>query len=80
MVDFCVNGLLLLIETETQEGFVICVNDEHSLKAESPIEVTDEGIVISTKERHLENVYSFISVIKGGIFIFHKMHIFLSQL
>ena len=28
----------------TEEGIVICVNDEHPLKAWSPIEVTWEGL------------------------------------
>ena len=35
-----------------QDGIVICVNDEHSLKEESPIEVTEEGIVICVNDEH----------------------------
>ena len=32
------------------DGIVICVNDEHPLKASFPIEVTEEGIVICVND------------------------------
>ena len=34
------------------EGIVICVNDEHPLKASFPIEVTEDGIVICVSDEH----------------------------
>ena len=37
----------------TEEGIVICVNDEHPLKAEFPIEVTEEEIVICVNDEQL---------------------------
>ena len=46
---------------------MICVNDEHSLKAYSPIEITEEGIVICVNDEHLENDPPAILVMNVGI-------------
>ena len=51
----------------TEEGIVICVNDEHPLKALFPIEVTEEGIVICVNAEHPLKAKSPNSVIKEGI-------------
>lgn len=48
---------------------VISVNDEHSLKAKSLIEVTDEGIDIWINDKHLVKVPYSIEVTEGGITI-----------
>ena len=46
LIIFKFDGNAWLLISVTEDGIVICVNDEHSLKAESPIEVTEDGIVI----------------------------------
>ena len=53
------------------EGIVICVNDEHPLKAESPIEVKDEGIsnMICVNDEHPEKAEFPIEVTDEGIVI-----------
>ena len=52
-----------------KEGIVTCSNDEHSLKAYSPIEVTEEGIVIWVNDEHPEKVLRPIEVTEEGIVI-----------
>ena len=44
-VDGIANEVILI-----DAGIVICVNDEHLLKASSPISVTDDGIVICVSD------------------------------
>ena len=48
---------------------VICTNDEHPVKAESPIEVTDERIEISVNCEHPERAKNPIDVIDDGFVI-----------
>ena len=54
----------------TEEGIVICVNDEQPEKAKSPIEVTEEGIVICVNDEHPLKAPSPIEVTEEGIVIF----------
>ena len=55
--------LFLLID----DGIVICVSDEHSSKAEFPIEVTDDGIAICVNNEHPEKAEDPIEVTEDGI-------------
>ena len=50
---------------------MICVNDEHPEKAQSPIEITEEGIekVICVNDEQSEKVKFPISVTEEGIVI-----------
>ena len=51
------------------DGIVICVNDEHPLKASLLIEVTEEEIVICVNEEHPEKALSPIDFTEEGIVI-----------
>ena len=56
-------------KSEFKKRIVICVNDEHSSKASSPIEVTEEGIVICLNDEHPIKAHFLIAVIEEGIVI-----------
>ena len=49
----------------TDEGIVISVKDEHSLKEDSPNEVTEEGIAICFNDSHSLKKDSLIKTIEG---------------
>ena len=51
------------------DGIMICINDEHSLKAESPIKVTEEGISIRVNDEHSLKAEPPIKVTEEGIAI-----------
>ena len=55
----------------TEEGIVICVNDEQPSKAPFPIEVTEEGIsnVICVNDEHPEKALFSIEATEEGIVI-----------
>ena len=46
---------------------MICVSDEHPMKAKDPIEVTDDGIVICVSDKKLAKAESPIEVTDDGI-------------
>ena len=49
---------------------MICVNDEHPVKEQDPIEVTEGGIEICVNDEHPSKALSSIEVTEGGIAIF----------
>jgi hypothetical protein len=53
--------------TETKEGIITSVIDEHSEKALNEINITEDGIEIVASEVHPEKVYWFIVTIVVGI-------------
>ena len=54
---------------DTEDGIVICDNDEHSLKALIPISVTDDGIVICVNDEHSDKTEKSSTVSDEGIVI-----------
>ena len=56
-------------KSEFKKRIVICVNDEHSSKASSPIEVTEEGIVICLNDEHPIKAHFLIAVTEEGFVI-----------
>ena len=67
MVSIIVIGSSSRCLVSIDDGTEICVNDEHSLKALLPIEVTEEGIVICVNDEHLLKAEDPIEVTEEGI-------------